>query len=350
MINIIESAAVLVVFFLAIFIGSRRADSKLYSAMSLDNTIPIRGMLALIVFLHHVSSFYYNISFISPFTHFGYLAVSLFFFYSGYGLCWGLINKKNYLRRFLINRIIKIYIPYLLCVAIYVIVKFSIFHFVPTFSDIFFSLICCGNIVSVGWYIGELIILYIIFYLSCLFKGRNRIVVFSILFLGLLILLLITPEANLWTKSVIGFPLGLLFCIKRNTIDNILQKRFILNVIFILACFFFGITVKIVGEYFGLLLIKICGSTISSIFFILFLYCLILKIQLGNRFLSFIGKISLEFYLYHSLIIALCLKIDLLYSHCFVFCLSTFVFTLVLSFVLHIFNNRMTKLLLKLFT
>lgn len=199
--HLLESAGIIVLLLMTILFGVKKVpyNSTGFDCMSLDNTMPIRGILAIIVLLHHLSSYYLEFSFISPFKHVGYIAVALFFFLSGYGLSWGYQHKQNYLKNFLIKHILRLYIPYLICVCVSVVSIGIINNTFPTISDILLSLIFLGNIVPVGWYVGELILFYFVFYLSFYFTGKKRIIVFSILFCLLTIGFIFSPVRDIWT-------------------------------------------------------------------------------------------------------------------------------------------------------
>lgn len=72
-------------------------------AFSLQNTLPIRGFAAIAVYLCHLG--------IEPFYKYYFYLVSIFFFFSGYGLIYNFKHKKNYLKGFLNKRIFSIMIP-----------------------------------------------------------------------------------------------------------------------------------------------------------------------------------------------------------------------------------------------
>lgn len=83
---------------------------------SLDAMKSLRGFAAIGVLLHHISQeeLFQNMKVLSPFVNAGAYFVAIFFFCSGYGLIKSLDTKKDYLKGFIRNRIVKA-IVLLLC-------------------------------------------------------------------------------------------------------------------------------------------------------------------------------------------------------------------------------------------
>ena len=115
--------SVLLFFVLLISIFKNRNDE----GFSKDATLPLRGVLALCIVLHHLSlrlmymipeASFFNLS---EFIKWGEPIVSVFFFMSGYGLIKSFLKKgTNYLDGFLTGRLSKIMIPYIICCVLYI--------------------------------------------------------------------------------------------------------------------------------------------------------------------------------------------------------------------------------------
>lgn len=54
--------------------------------------LPLRGILALLIILHHVAEEIPSIAIFAQLTYWGKYIVSIFFFLSGYGLCISYVN------------------------------------------------------------------------------------------------------------------------------------------------------------------------------------------------------------------------------------------------------------------
>ena len=87
---------------------------------SLENTLPLRGVLALLIALHHVSQRIVSTPILSEFSKWGEYIVALFFFIMGYGLTISYEKKgTSYLDGFFKRRIIKLILPYIICIIGY---------------------------------------------------------------------------------------------------------------------------------------------------------------------------------------------------------------------------------------
>lgn len=83
----------------------------------------LRGILSIVIVLHHLGQKNMGVVLLPVFAKIGYLATSVFFFLSGYGLMTQYMHRENYSRCFLRKRIGAVLVPYvlatLLCWAVY---------------------------------------------------------------------------------------------------------------------------------------------------------------------------------------------------------------------------------------
>lgn len=98
---------------------SRKAGGGSMLDFSVDRLVPVRGILALLIVLHHFSQVYAaQWPLLTPFLGFGMPVVSVFFFISGYGLCRSLQRKgPDYLAGFLRHRSVRLLPPLLIVMA-----------------------------------------------------------------------------------------------------------------------------------------------------------------------------------------------------------------------------------------
>ena len=85
-------------------------------ALSFSNSNHLRGIFALCIMIFHISKEY---DILYPvFYYLSQSVVAAFFFLSGYGLMKGYLNKENYHKNYLLNRTIKLFLPYLFMIFI----------------------------------------------------------------------------------------------------------------------------------------------------------------------------------------------------------------------------------------
>lgn len=347
----IESAAVLLLLFITILPGMKVYRKGEYNNeyLSLNNTRSLRGILSVLIVIHHLSSYYVSISFLSIFKHIGYLVVAMFFFLSGYGLIFGCKNKKNYLNKFLLKRLPNIVIPYYISTIIYAII-FNIMGLNISFINVITSFVCVDYIIPSAWYIAMQSLMYVIFYISLKFPKteKSKAICFSVLFLIIQIGFMFLPVSDVWVRSLIAFPLGLVWCKYKDVIDGRIRDKYTASF------FIFGIllviilAIKLVGEFSNVSSLKLLGNVLSSSTIVVFMFIFFNKCSLKNKVLDFLGSISLEVYLLHNLILTILSKIDFVIENILLFALSTFFITILLSYFIHLLNVKLVQIFKKI--
>lgn len=104
--------------------------------MNKENSKALKGILQVIIIIHHISQLSHNSVFLSKFTYFGVYSVGVFFFLSIYGMLKQLENnKKKYLKGFLKHRFTKILIPVIIFSLISYIIRVTLFKQTFTFKN-----------------------------------------------------------------------------------------------------------------------------------------------------------------------------------------------------------------------
>ncbi len=293
------------------------------NALDLSQTKAVQGFCTICIMLHHISQktcaswvpANYVKHGLEPFVNVGYLMVAVFFFYSGYGLYKSNVSKTDYLKGFFGKRILRILIALLttslICVCAQVWNGIGVIPVPLPFT--------LGGAVlpnKYSWYIYTIIMLYVVFYFSFRYcrSTRNAIIwVFVAIFLYIV-------YCDWWMygdwfyNTIILFGVGILFAKYESKLIAFMKNRYIplLLIALVLSVVFFwsGIRTQAVlnswREDYNYTLMRwghVCSQMLASIFFVLAMMMLQLKIRIGNRFLDIMGKITLEFYLIHGLFV-----------------------------------------------
>ena len=174
-------------FYLVLFIwgGTNKFGKKLEfndDFTSLDAMKSLRGFAAIGVIMHHISQeeIFQSKGVLSPFVNAGAYFVAIFFFCSGYGLLKSLDTKKDYLKGFIRNRIVKtIVLPFYVNVLIYGLLMFVTGTQLPKERWIAnFLGITMMNVYA--WFPIVLALLYLVFFL-CFRFIKNRPVCFAVI-------------------------------------------------------------------------------------------------------------------------------------------------------------------------
>ena len=186
--------------------------------LSYRDTLSLRLILAITILLFHAGDF-----FAFHFYDIAYLCVAGFFFLSGYGLFYNYSHKKKYLSTFLQKRYPAILIPFWIwgiigCILITV--CFATYDdFFTRFQSLFFSV--------PRWFVTELLVFYLIFFVSLLMLKEKLAILTIIVFSIVAMISLATYFDSIpYCASGMGFFIGVLWARHADTIGVFLKKYY----------------------------------------------------------------------------------------------------------------------------
>ncbi|MFK2380750.1 acyltransferase family protein [Bacteroides fragilis] len=157
-------------------------------------------------------------------SQFGSLSVSIFFFLSGYGLmCSYSLKGKKYLEGFCIHRISKIIIPLLTAYIIYIPILRLINHtggVIEAIQRLFSS----NPLLPYSWYVTEITLLYLLFYLVMRFIPRYKLPALSLAIVFMLAGMLLAGLPHWWINASPCFIIGLWYYKYEHPIMNQMNK------------------------------------------------------------------------------------------------------------------------------
>ena len=326
----IPTYTILIALALLLLLGCK--SSKLHEwqeePLSLDKSKAIQGFAAVAIIVHHLSQeLAEQAGAIGCFQELGVLFVGIFFFFSGYGLYTSLKTKENYLKGFLKKRLVTILVPFYMCILVFTVAscicgtKYKPLQLLYTLSG--WSLINTHM-----WYIVEIAILYLAFFLIFrLIKNRTAATIVMSLFVIAMMAgsLLLAHGKDMscsfwfqgewWYNSSFLFVIGIIFSKHSDGLRRIARKGYV-----ILLPVFAVLTIVLGKQDLYMLrkysywseipgqdpayLDKIRCLSVQLpwiIIFVCFILLLMMKFSFGNPVLKFLGSISLELYLIHNL-------------------------------------------------
>ena len=313
---------------------SRKSDTSFF--FTKDYTTTLKGACALIVILVHIPLLYSN-KLQDAVGSFAYVAVTIFFMISAYGMEYSYDNKKNYLKHFWQNRIISLLTPIVIIniiafLTISCVQKSLVWRFLYDVND---YIICL---------LEYCLFFFIIKKLGKRFSWRTHLVdllliasVFLISFASYLTNIIEIPFFR-WCYERFGLIWGLLLYRYKDQFLAWASKHTLVKVIIPLAIsLVLGIgylKFKFVwfwGEY---LLKIILGIAIIAVFLVS-----TSRISFGNKLSRWLGDISYEVYLSHLFVIAL-LEIALPSLNSNQFIAYTIIGTIIISAFTHALVKR----------
>lgn len=307
--------------------------------LSVDTTGRLEGVLVFVVILSHIAMSDYRLgigSSSSMLVHvgaLGRLAVSVFFFISGYGLLKQLQARKNaYIARFVRHRIM----PFMLSYFISALVYYGYYKVLSSIrlADALKSLINGNPFIVNSWFMEILLILYFIFYLSGkICRSHISSTVLLVVTGNILVFLLfyLNSYPHNWYNTVLCFSLGILWALYEPLLGKVMRSKslYIGTIIFLLVLFLF-------------LFLSRRLEAISSLLFAAIVIMISYTFTFKNSFWKKTKHIGLEMYLYHGLFISLFRGKYLFINNTFIFGASIFLATFLTALVI----NKLTKLFL----
>ncbi len=343
----------LLISFFIIIIKRKNIFVGTYDVLEMENGNKIRGLLSVLIVIHHLSLNIRYAFILKAFSIIGIVCVAIFFFYSGYGLMLNYSKCDNYLKSFFSKRLMKIILPYLVSMLMtwlgYLLIKYK---FTP--REMLNSIFDGNPFVRYSWYVLTIIVLYIVFFLSGkIFKSPKKML--GGIFIGTLLYSVVVISKFSWGNWTINSCFSFLFGAAASIYQERAQKILCPNkkyAMLLFAVFFLCgsmIVFKFLNGGFILnqiikfpeiadyLLTKpllIIGMNVLCFVLIILSFWWLRKIKLNDKVFLFLGKISFNIYLYHGLIMYLLrnsrfyCKVDILYM------ILTFALTLLIATIM----------------
>lgn len=257
-------------------------------------TKPLRGLMALLIILTHVSFKFPEIQPTWLFTSFGAPVVSVFFFLSGYGLTISLMKKgTDYLKGFLKRSLTKLAIPFLLASAVWI--PIACLFLEGDLKQILLGFLTFNPPLPYSWFVYALILLYIFFYIAS--RSTDRLLISSGIQVAttfaMIVIFRLLDFGVYWYISLLAFNAGNIYAVYHKRANSVLVKKPLLSLMTVLG-------ILMVMDLFqirtGLLAVIPFGIVVSI---------LVLGGGAKFKFLNFLGTISYEIYLTHGIAITL---------------------------------------------
>lgn len=301
--------------------------------------IAMIGIIGYHIYLKDVTFYDNSFKIIKILFKYGYVGVDLFLFFSAYGLCHSFENstlKEFYKKRFI--RIIPIYL-------IFRIIEFIVYRGETILQFLQYRLLeitslsviqtpfTCPGMLSLAWFIPAIINLYLVFPL--LFKLIKIINKYPVWYTISFLLSIFWLSHILWGIPIHALYLSRLPIIFTGIITYFYLKDKKYTELFLIYALFASMTFFM--ERNNLRLTCVVPLILYAISIYNFKFNPIIF-----KYISGVGKLSLEFYLTHCSVLALNFN-NILYTW-----ISTIILTACISYILHIINKEVSKYFLKL--
>ncbi len=263
----------------------------------------LRGLFAILIVIGHCSQRFEKE--ILPFFiihKFNMVGVCFFFFVSGISLTYNFRTRQNYLKNFIKNKVVVLFLFAVLNQVIYHILKAVILNEKLNIRLSFFG--------EFNWYIYEMIVFYIMFYMVFRFIDKSIVRNITLFFLTFLVAVITLyfykyGEWAGWSQayyiSSFSFPFGILMSEYFESIMNRLNKHIVIYCI-LLVCVaaVCCVSLALPRDSFlgGVILKNIMGICIMTVVTVMVSIVDIRKIPVVGAVILFLTGYSTEIYLY----------------------------------------------------
>lgn len=291
--------------------------------MSIEKTKSIKGIFTLMVFLSHFAQY---VDLNSPLDRpyllvkdfLGQLVVTMFLFYSGYGVLESIRKKgQDYVDDLPKKRILKVLFDFDLAIILFLIVAYFLGK-KYRLTTILLSFIGWTSVGNSNWYIFVILITYIFTYLAFKVSKDNYFLgVTLVLFLsGLYIYLVRDFRPSYSYNTIFCYGLGMLYSLFRDKIENfIFKNKFTYLLSFIVSLGIFILTYKMKN--------KLWAFQIRAIFFIGLVILISMKISFNNLILNWVGGHLFSIYILQRIPMMILGKVEFVQSRTYLYLVLT---------------------------
>ena len=301
--------------------------------LSKEYTACIKGIFILIVFCSHIITYIpYNptqdnlaLFFVK---NIGQLMVTLFLFYSGYGVYESIKKKKiKYINGMPKNRIFKTLFHFDIIVLLFILIN-CIMGYGNNVLEILSSLIAWSSVGNSNWYIFVILVLYFITYLSfIIFKKENKnAIILCTLLTILTIIALSTYKESYWYNTMLCYPFGMMFSYHKNKINKLMlnNKTYYLTLVFLFLLF---IGIRRVST------ISTLYYSVFAIIFVIIVVMLTMKSKINNKYLKWFGDNLFYIYILQRIPMLILSRLSYSNTHPYRFVIICFISTILLTII-----------------
>ncbi|MBR2335330.1 MAG: acyltransferase family protein [Clostridia bacterium] len=273
--------------------------------MSIPATNSIKGIFAVIILFSHLRSYITltpnlgNKIFIIFLNILGQLMVTMFFFYSGFGIMESWRNKENYYKGFLRKRVLKTLVHFDIAVLLFLMVGLLIGKTYP-WQNYAFCWIGWESIGNSNWFIFVILILYVVTFISMklatLKKGKEQVVlIISVCLMSVVLwVTLFFTKSSIWCNTLLCYPIGMLYSLIKSKIDDIVQSnKYIYYFLLAITSVVFGALYLMRGN--------VVVYSVMACAFVVLVTLITIKVQLNNKVLRWLGKYAFSIYILQRL-------------------------------------------------
>lgn len=283
----------IILLFLILYKSKINIKDFYYDYLSKDKTSFVKGIFVILVFYRHCST-YTSLNHIidKPIicidAFLSQSIVSMFLFYSGYGIYEQIKVKEKYIKTFFKRRFLPILFDFAIAIISFLIINIFIKKITNySLKTILLSFIGWDSIGNSNWYmfVTFLIYLFVIIAFNIYKRNYNKSIFCIILFTFIYSVIIIKIKPQHWMNTSFCFPLGMLFSYYKKDIE----KKIMNNKNYVLAGLFLIISYLALNIIYFKTLNPYIFVFVSCIFSLI-IVMLTMKISINNNIFKMLGN------------------------------------------------------------
>ena len=315
--------------------------------LSYDTSLVIKGLFVVLVFFRHfrgyitLSDSVFDHLFVLLDSRSSQLIVTMFLFYSGFGIYERVKISDSYIKTFFRHRFFPTWLSFAICLCMFIVENYLL-HKQYDFSTVLLSFTGWEDIGNSNWFMFITFALYLLFVLSFILPLKNKqmnLVVFSACSI-LLFFLLMKSRPHYWYNTLLCFSLGMIYSHNLEKINFALQKNAVYWASLLIVFALFSVSfllIPTISPYFFIKALLFCLLVV--------LLCFKISLRKGPVF-SFLGKRVFSVYILQRLVFN-CLERTPLVQNKYAFFVITLFITLLIAFLYDTVFNQSKKILVK---
>ena len=296
-----------------------------------------KGIFIVIIMLSHVRSYItltaspLDSSYTAVFSFIGQAMVSLFFFYSGYGIYESVKKRPGYFDGFIENRVFRIFMHFGISVILYWVISETVLGKHIGIDVLVRAFLGFKSIGNSSWFIFTMLLVYVFAFLSFRFlRFHNLAAIGGIvaLTLGFALCIELNNYEALWYDTAFCFALGFIYSYFRAPIERVIGKNHVAYLVaLILTVGGYILTTILYRESRDLVL-----GSVKNLIFPLAVCVFSMRVSVHNAILEWLGRHSFSIFLVHRIPMIILSHYGVLADNCYLFAALVILITLPLSY------------------
>ncbi len=342
-------------------------DKFITDYMSMDKTNAVKGIFIVLVFISHFDGYArfvhpWDISFNETFSLIGQRMVTMFLFYSGYGVMESIRKKgQAYVNKIPLTRVLGTYFRFDIALIFFIAIKYMIdIHTRLGLKHFLLSLIAWDSIGNSNWYIFVIVVCYLFTFIAfeiCRDKWNYKlsILLVTIFTVAYVLIMLhfaveyrdgvINKHGSRWYNTIICYPLGMIFSNARGSIEKFVNKHFLIWLVFFASAVALERLTYYHYKDYEDPYTRFWIYSAAIIIFVAAIVLFTMRVSLNNFILRFLGKHLFGIYIMMRIPMIFFKEIINISNHTYIYFTVCAVCTIPLAYMLDTYTGKAWKYL-----